>query len=298
APDGAPPLDPEEDEREPALGDPLLAALGGDADIAVVLEVAAFRELPLGKLLFDCLAQKAGDELEKARRELGFDLRDVERVALHRGRGAEPVAMLSGRIPAERLEAAFGERARRVPHGERGVLLSAAGDGGAGRHLALWGDELLLAASREEDLRAALDRVEGRAPADSVALPSELAYGELYGRIPAEVLSELLPDDLSRAVRAAARDVELHVDARDDALLVADVRGGDVTGMDELGRTFGGALSAARLAARARGEDRLVELLDLARVAPGNDATFRVEAALPLHVVEEALGDCARGAPR
>src|SRR5262249_18366322 len=93
-------------------------------------------------------------------------------------------------------------------------------------------------------------------------------------------------------IRRTASDVELHVDATDDALVVADVSGRDATGMEELGRTFGGALAAGRLGAKADGDSRLAELLELARVSPRKDGSFRLEAAFPVEMVRHWIGDC------
>jgi hypothetical protein len=58
---------------------------------------------------------------------------------------------------------------------------------------------------------------------------------------------------------------------------------------------MGGALSLARLAAEERGDDRLRELLDYARVQP-NDGRFSLDVALPLDVLKQ-MGPCRKSEP-
>jgi hypothetical protein len=87
----------------------------------------------------------------------------------------------------------------------------------------------------------------------------------------------------------------LHVDATDDLLLVADVRGPDEELLAELGQSIAGALSLGRLQA-VREDDRvLADLLDESRVIP-SAGSFQLEVALPLATVERQLGECARNA--
>jgi hypothetical protein len=82
------------------------------------------------------------------------------------------------------------------------------------------------------------------------------------------------------------------VDA-EEVLIVADVKGDAPREMENLARTLGGALSAARLTARAQGNDDFAELLDLARITPSG-GRFSVEAAMPLEFMKRQLGGCVK----
>lgn len=90
--------------------------------------------------------------------------------------------------------------------------------------------------------------------------------------------------------------MELHLDARRDVALVADVSGEDPGKLEDLGKTLGGALALARAEARARGDTEAAELLGYARVSPTHGNAFSLEVALPLEVVARRLAFCRGGA--
>jgi hypothetical protein len=163
-------------------------------------------------------------------------------------------------------------------------------------------------ARTEEDVRAALERLEGSGAQGPPAIDESQTYGEIYGVATAEAISELVPADqaaLAEKLRAAAARVELHVDASRDVGLVADVTGLAPRETDDLGKSIGAALALARLRAEAEGEHEFAELMDLARVIPDN-GRFRLEMGLPLEVLEKHLRRCVelnqrhreRAAPR
>jgi len=148
-----------------------------------------------------------------------------------------------------------------------------------------------------EDGRRVLDAVEGRGPAPTPLLTPEQSYGELYGVMSGADLARTLAgsDAWANALVEAASKVEVHLDARRDVALVADVSGDDARRLEDLGKTLGGALALARAQARATGDDESAELLSFAKVSPARGDALSVEVALPLEVVAKRLAFC-RGA--
>jgi hypothetical protein len=204
---------------------------------------------------------------------------------------------VSGKFDSARVGALLGPSAERESYGDRGAIIlepRSGPDGGrdSKRVIGTWSDSLILLGESKSDVVSALDRVEGRAVEPIPAIAPDLAYGEIYGRVRASVLAKMLPPEIAEAARAA-EDVELHVDATEDVLIVADVRGRRPSDMDNLARTFGGALSAARVTARAQGNEAFAELLDLARVSP-SVGSFVVEAAMPVEFIKRQLGGCSK----
>ena len=119
-------------------------------------------------------------------------------------------------------------------------------------------------------------------------------YGVISGPDLVEALGET--DGWGKALAGAASSVELHLDARRDVGLVADVSGDDAAKLTDLGKTLGGALALARLQARGAGDAETAELLDFAKVVPGHGGKLSLELALPLDVVARRLAFC-RNAP-
>jgi hypothetical protein len=79
---------------------------------------------------------------------------------------------------------------------------------------------------------------------------------------------------------------------------VVRVEGADSGALRDLSRTLGGALAAGRLQAKASGDGPLADLLDAARVTPG-DGRFALEMALPASTLERWFEGCAgRRTPR
>jgi hypothetical protein len=114
-----------------------------------------------------------------------------------------------------------------------------------------------------------------------------------------EQLLKMFPPEqaeLAQRLKEVADTVELHMDARSDVAMVAQIRGADEAKVTDLGKSLGAALSVARLRAQAEGEKELAQLLDFAKVQPdGNE--FKLEMAVPLDVIKERLAWC-RDEPR
>lgn len=266
--------------------DPLLWALPPDeAQAVVVLEANALRHSRLGELFLACLGAGGREGIDDLRK-IGIDpLRDVDRVAVSEGAVA-----VSGFFERVRWDEVF-RGAGREAYGAGAVIYAPAGPmGGAA---AVWRNQLLFLGNGAEDVRAAVDRVEGRAPTRP-PIREELSYGEVYGVLPGEALRRLFPPEsahlASRLAELASR-VELHADAMSDVAATVRVVGSDAEGLADLGRSLGAALAVARAQARARGDQALSELLDYARVSRGGEG-FSLELALPVETLERWLAGC------
>ncbi|WP_437923366.1 hypothetical protein WMF37_30590 [Sorangium sp. So ce291] len=284
----APQTDPSVEHRP--RRDPLLTALPtGRAASAVVVEASAIKESPAGKLWLDCMLAKGGmDSFDELKDEFGIDvLEDIDRVAAASG----PLVVVSGQFPSARLDSL---RRNRRAHGARGTLFEE--EEGRAPVLALWGDGLLLIGQDAQAVEAAIDRLEDKvAPAPPV-IPEWATYGDAYGVLSADDIAAVVEGsdpEIAERLRGAVGQVELHVDASEDVAIVADVTGPVAADVDDLGKTLGTAISLGRLKAQADGEEQLAELLDLARVSP-HEGRFSMDLALPLPMIEKAMGNCRK----
>jgi len=273
--------------------DPMLAALSAaGAGSGVVLEVNALRNSPLGELLLQCLAEREGrtGALE-ALRQMGIDpLRDLDRVGI-----TEHGVVVSGDFRRANWEGLLGS-ATGAAYGDRGQITAVdpRQEGGSTLVATRWGDSLLHLGSSEEDGQRVVDAVEGRGPTPRPLLSPEQSYGEMYGVVSGQDLAQALggSEGWAAALADAASRVELHLDARRDVALVADVSGADARKLEDLGKTLGGALAVARAQARAGGDEDTAELLGFARVSPTHGSALSLEVALPIEVVARRLAFC------
>jgi hypothetical protein len=282
----------------PPQRDPLLAALPrGKGRTALVFEANALRHSPVGELLLACMLRDGGSGLAQLKERTGVDpLQDLDRLVV-----TDDGVILSGNFGKARLsELLEGSDSRQYGEGARlyTPTVPAAADGAEPREhpsVASWNDQLLVFSRNPDGAREVVDRVEGRAGADEAPLiDEESTYGEMYGVVSVAQLSKMLgnaqPELLAR-LGEVADSVELHVDARSDVAVVAEVKGSDADKVADLGKSLGAALSVARLQAQAEGQKELVELLDFARVRP-DDGTFQLEVALPLAYLQQKLASC------
>ncbi|WP_254614877.1 hypothetical protein [Myxococcus sp. CA056] len=281
--------------------DPLLAALPrGPGKTAVIIEANALRHSPIGGLLLDCLMRDGGKQLEEFRQKSGVDpLQDLDRLVV-----TDEGMMLSGNFEnarfkdllGERVSADYGEGARVYEAGESSVTNP---DGTTMKRrdtsaIATWNNQLLVVGKSPDEVKAAIDRVEGRGPDEPPAISESSTYGEMYGVLSVEMIARLFPPEqaaLAQRLRDVAQNVELHLDASSDVALVAEVKGPSADDVTDLGKSLGAALSLARIKAQA-GEDKdLAQLLDFAKVKPDGDS-FTLEMAVPLAVIQERLAFC------
>ena len=126
-------------------------------------------------------------------------------------------------------------------------------------------------------------------------IAEEQSYGDVYGRISSKMVQEMLREavpDLS--IDDQGLQLDFHVDANKDVLLVLDANGGADSTMD-LGKTLGAAIGARRVQASIEDDQQLAELLDYFKVDTSY-GWFSLNAALPLAFVEDALADCTKRA--
>jgi hypothetical protein len=289
---GAPAAD---DPAPPPKRDPFLAALPARADDPVVVfEANALRHSRLGELFVQCALAKDPGTFEKLQREIGIDvLKDVDRVAF-----VGESVVVSGflqRLDPDQLRKATLAWPERI--GEAGVLYASGSATEPGRLAAgTWRDQIVVLSDDPAIVRRALDQLEGRAAPPAIELPDDIAYGEAYGVIPGDALRRILHDDrelLADRLAAAARRIELHVDAMQDIAAVARFQGDDASALSDLARAMGGVLAGARLHAQVTGDRVLADLLDQASVIPGKDS-FSVQVALPIERVESWFANCRR----
>ena len=281
--------------------DPLLAALGaGRSKMALVIEANAIRFSPIGELLIQCFSFE-GDWLRKIREETGIDiLQDLDRIAL-----TDDGAILTGNFQNAR----FRQLADREPqsYGDDGRLYSlypstdsGPGHGGADSAydaIGIWKNQMMIFAPTPSGTQAVLDRVEGRVPGGRSPISESDTYGEVYGVLSVGALSTLLSEgqpDLGRRLQAVAQRIAIHVDVAHDLAVVADVEGSNSQDLQDLGKSIAAALSVALLQARMTSEAELAEILEHARVIPG-EKSFRLELALPIKVIEKQLASCSSG---
>ncbi len=281
--------------------DPVLAALPrGEGKTAVVIEANALRHSPIGALLLDCLMRDGGKQLEELRKLSGVDpLQDLDRLVI-----TDEGMMLSGNFGNAKFKELLGERVS-MDYGqgarvyEPGDMTMTRPDGSTVRgrsetSLATWNNELLVIGKSPDEVKAVVDRVEGRGPDAPPAIPEGSTYGEMYGVLSVDQLARLLPKEhaeLAQRIRDVAQNVELHVDASGDVAMVAEVRGKNGDEVTDLGKTLGAALSVARIKAQADGDKDLAQLLDFARVQP-DGTSFKLEMAVPLDAIQQRLAFC------
>jgi hypothetical protein len=271
--------------------DPVVTALPTlKGTSAMVFEAAALKESPIGRLWVDCLlSERAAQELESLKKDHGIDLlNDVDRVAV----SSQKVMILSGNFAAASWDKL--DRAKRS-YGDKGTIYTSDDPRGEARSIATWGDGLQIFGDASE-IEAAIDRLEDRTPPEPPVIPDWSAYGDAYGVVSAEELARILPDsqrEIAERLRGALENIELHVDASDDVAIVADASGPTATDVNDLGKTLGAALSLGRLKAQSDGDEKLAELMELARVSP-RDGRFSLELALPMPVIQRQMGPCKR----
>jgi hypothetical protein len=281
--------------------DPVLAALPrGKNKTAVVIEANALRHSPIGELLMDCLLRDGGRRLQQFKDASGVDpLQDIDRMVI-----TDDGFILSGNFSKARFKEILGERTafdygRGARVYEPGTMTVTRPDGGVVRGesneaVATWNDQMLVVGSSPDRVKEVIDRVEGRGPNEPPVISEGSTYGEMYGVLSVEQLTRLLPREqaeLAQRLREVADNVELHLDARSDVAMVAELRGPDAAKVTDLGKSLGAALSMARVKAQADGKKELAQLLDFAKVQP-DDNQFRVEMAVPLDIIKERLAWC------
>ena len=105
---------------------------------------------------------------------------------------------------------------------------------------------MLVVGENPEQVKEVLDQVQGGARTSAPVIPEDATYGEMYGVLSVEELVRMLPPDqaeLAQQLKGAAETVELHMDARSDMAMVADVERRGRSKVTDLGKSLGAALS-------------------------------------------------------
>jgi hypothetical protein len=281
--------------------DPVLAALPrGKGKTAMVIEANAIRHSPIGELLLECLMRRNGNDLERFKEETGVDpLKDLDRLVL-----TDDGVIVSGNFGDERLKNMLsGRGAANYDYGDEARIFEPVferntRDGGVARRngppVGMWNNQLIVFGKSPDGVKQVIDRVEGRGPNEPPVISEGSTYGEMYGVVSVEQLKRMFPpeqQELAVKLAEVAENVELHVDARSDFAMTAQVKGADEGKVTDLGKSLGGALSLARMKAQAEGEKELAQLLDFAKVKP-DGSEFKLELAVPLEVIQQQLAFC------
>jgi hypothetical protein len=284
ATDGAP-------EQPARPRDPVLAALPSEMKRGVVVvEANAIRHSPVGELMLECLLSRDdGAAMANLKESLGFDpLEAVDRIAL-----ADDTLVISGHFGDAKWKELFPGGGRAF--GQHGTIYSpTSGKQDDPMRLGVWRNQVVVLADNDAQAELILDRIEGRGLHGPPVIDESMTYGEIYGVISATQFADMLPADqkaVADRLRGAADRIELHVDTRRDVGVVADIRGPSPADARDLGRTLGAALAVGRLKAQAEGNTELAELMELARVMPG-ESDFRLELGLPLEFLQKHLQSC------
>jgi len=286
-----PPAEP----ARPAGADRLTRALSSPGkDGAVVVEINAIRHAPLVEKFVACEQARQGDgagALAQLKDELGVDVtEDVDRVAFDKD-----VLAVSGFFDGLKLPAELGEG---EAVGDTGRLYRVADGSGKAMVVGRAGNDLLFTGFDEAQVRAALDRVEGRAP-PGPGLPDGVAGGELYGLVGAALLADLLADandPMVARLASVVTETRLQMTVDHAAALSLDLAAKSPEEAADLARALGGVVAAARAQALDAGDAELAGLLEQARVdADGGRVAF--DLAVPGDDLLRLMGCDAEGRP-
>jgi hypothetical protein len=280
---------PAAEQRGAAPIDPLLAAIPASAIGVVVLEARSLFALPAGQLLARCLERSRNfrapiDDIDKVERMAFAQLDDGRSMGILLGELSDASQPSTSSAAAQ----AYGDRAQLFD--ARRAADEPDPSQTARRPSAVWDHKLWLYGDNADDLRGAVDRLEGRTREPS-SIAANDDYGDVHGRVRSDFLGMLLPPEIADSVANAGVQLEFHVDASDDLLVTIDAIG-EAAKTRELGRRLESALAALRThAASDRRLSGLLESYTLRTTADG----LRLEAVLSLELVGELLGPCAAG---
>jgi len=278
-----------------AVYDPMLVALSvsEQRDTMLIFETAELAGSPVVRMLINCMPEESVQDLNRLKEETGIDpFENLERAAV-----TGDMMLLEGDFEAARWENIFDEY-KSENYGDSGVIHRPPGGGDGGKATetyAVWNNEMLIRAQDEESSRKVIDLLEGREEYGGSVFEPEDTYGQIYGRIAVEDALNFFPDtddDMAARFSQAVDSIGFHLDATEDVALVADMSGQQPEMTRDVASSLGGALSLARMKARAEGQEDLAEFLDFARIDP-DEGSFSMELALPIEYIRERLGECA-----
>ena len=255
---------------------------------AVVFEVNALRHSPLVDAIISCRRQQAGDEmrgLDLLKSELGIDVtEDVDRVAVD-----SEVLAVSGFFSKLQMPAELGEG---ETYGDAGRIFQLEGDKGEPAYLAKVGDDLVMTSTDPAQLKAAIDRAEGRAETPS-SFPAGVVGGEIYGMVGPGLLGQLVQmggDSTLNALTSMLTTSQVRMSVDEAAALSLDIGTKSPEDGSELAKALGGAVAMARAEALSSGRADLAAMLEQARVEPRPDGSIAFDLAVPGNDLLKAMG--------
>lgn len=264
----------------PAKVDRLTRALSSPGGAgAVIIEVNSLRHSPLVEAILACRAAQGSDDMQGLalmKEELGIDIgQDVDRIALD-----GEVLAVSGFFSKLQLPAELGEG---DAYGDGGRIFSMTDNAGKPAFMARVGDDLVMTSTDDAQLKAAIDRAEGRVEA-APSFPEGVVGGEIYGLIGPEMIKTLLGASGDPALAGMAdllTTSALRMAVDEDAALSLDIGARSEKDAADIGKAISGLLAVARADARTNGETELAALLEQARIEPHADGSIAVDIAIP-----------------
>jgi hypothetical protein len=282
--------DPQRVPRQQAASDPIQRAMSFPAGGAVFVEVNAIRHSELAEKILRCSGEEGEGQLSRMKDELGIDpLEDLDRVAMHKD-----VLAASGNLGGLKLPP---EASAPEAYGESAQLYEWPSTEEAGAHtfMARVGEDLLLLGSSPEELKAAVDRAEGRGPPPP-PMPAHLADSEIYGSLGPGLLALFAGpegDSVLGKLDELVTGGTVRVLVADHVSLSLDLEAKSQDEADDLAKALGGALAAMRQQAKASGEHELAALLEHSRVLPQGGGRFGLDVAVPGELILKGMG-CGR----
>lgn len=271
--------------------DPFLRAISDDGSEfgPFIFETNAIVNAPLVDKIMRCKQKEMDEGMHEFQEKLGIDpSKDLDRVALTGNNMAISGQFANLKIPDEM---GTGEK-----YGDGATIY---GDNAAGGLFARVGDSLLLVGESKDELREAIDRVEGRAPLGK-PIPSSMMQGEMYGPLQKEFLLKLIEESNEPALQNLASIIDngaVRMNINQAATLSLDLNTTDEDGAEDLSNTLRGAVSLWRQKARMDGESELAMLLEDARInTDGQKIGF--DLAVPPEFILNALDCDENGNPK
>jgi hypothetical protein len=272
-------------ERQKALDTLQRALLAPDAKGIIFVEANALRHSPLMEKILKCRETEATENLAQLKKEIGIDpMEDLDRFGFD-----GDVLAASGFFDKLTLPPEIGEGTR---YGDQARIWTLDGDDGK-MAFARVGNDLVLTGKNEADLKAAIDRAEGRGKLGG-RMPAGVGESELYGELGAAFLKSVLGnsnDPTAQKLTELVTSGTVRMNVDEDAALSVDFEAVDEKSAAELSKAVGGAFAYLRSEAE-KTDPELAQLLEQARVQQGEGSTFFVDLAVPGDSLLRLLG-CA-----
>lgn len=278
----------------------LRRALAAPGHGHLLIDFAAIGRSPLARKMMKCRGERVDAALARMRDEFGIAVdRDLETIG-----SGNAVLAFGGRFGALKLPASAGVG---VAYGD-GARVYELGEGDGGRnYVAVLGEHTVLMANSRAGLEAAVDRFEGRAPAES----SRVAKADIEGQMLGEDLAEMLgaSEGTSKAppgseapqldvIRRLVRKVGMRIDVDERAAMSFDIDTDTGKDADEIGAALRGGVAMLRQLARSEGLHELDALLDQARILDPTGGRIGLDLAVPGDWILARMGCAADGTPR